>query len=144
MSGFAYNSHCKSLIRLRNNLIYDIPEDTIRITYTGHANSCYYNGVKHTTSSENGNESITIALSDYDYPIISINVTQHDEQQALYTLIHELSHTYGAIHHYGEGDYPCVMNSNDYENFDVNDPSTYWCDSCEAIIRNNANKEFLR
>ena len=54
-------SHCKSIIRQRNNLIINIPNNTIRITYSG--NYLCYVGSTHGWGTVG-------ALSSYSHPTI--------------------------------------------------------------------------
>ncbi len=131
--GFSYGVHCKSFIRLRNNLITDIPGNTIRVTYSGH-DLCFYSSDSHIYT--------IVGLSDYDNPIICINLTQKDKKRSILVLAHELSHTYGTEHHSPVTGQPCIMDedNNLYEGNDPKDPSTYWCDNCIKTITKNKNK----
>ena len=130
-NGFTHNAHCKSMTRIRNNMIVNIPENTIKVTYTGHV-SCYY-------SVSNGHNYNTIGLSDYDYPIVAMRLNQTDTDRNILVLAHELSHTYGVVHHAPVAGDPCIMDYNRYQNNFANDPSTFWCENCIATISANKN-----
>ncbi len=135
-NGFEYDTHCKSMIRHRNDLIVGIPSNTIRIGYTGHY-SCMCDS--------NGHNYATAGLSDYDYPIISMRDGQNSDnlQRCVLVLAHELSHTYGIIgHHAASDDITCIMENDPqrYAPVDINDPSTYWCQNCINTIAANKNK----
>lgn len=130
-NGFQHSSHCKSMIRLRNNMVVNIPDNTIRVTYTGHT-ACFY-------SSSGGHNYSTIGLADYDYPIVCIREAQNENRdRSILVLAHEISHTYGAQHHDYNG-VPCIMSSNRYQGNKPQDPDTYWCDDCIETIRSNNN-----
>ena len=128
-AGFPKSNHCKSITRLRNNLIVDIPDNTIRITHTGHA-ICFYAG-------EEGHDWESVgALSDYTYPIIGVRNSPTDSDFSPSTLAHEMSHLFGVGHHDYDENNPCIM-SYDMERswFDPDDVDTYWCSDCiEQII----------
>ena len=131
--GFEYDVHCKSMTRIRNNLIVDIPNNTIRVAYTGHV-ACFYsaNGANHGTN--------TIGLSDYTYPIIAMRESQQNEIRSILVLAHELTHSYGIIHHERVDGSPCIMDDERYSGIDQNDSSTYWCQSCITKIKQNVEK----
>ena len=137
--GFQYDSHCKSITRLRNNLIIGIPESTIRFGFTGH-DPCYASS--RTEHSINGPQ----ALSDYNYPIICSTVgQQEDNTYGILVMLHELSHLYGVIvHHDPDLNHRCVVERSDnnptrYQYNDPEDPNTIWCPRCIDTIRTNGN-----
>jgi hypothetical protein len=137
--GFQYDSHCKSITRLRNNLIIGIPESTIRFGFTGH-DPCYASS--RTEHSFNGPQ----ALSDYNYPIICSTVgQQEDNTYGILVMLHELSHLYGVIvHHDPDLNHRCVVERSDnnptrYQYNDPEDPNTIWCPRCIDTIRTNGN-----
>lgn len=131
-SGFSYDVHCKSFARLRNNLITNIPSQTIRITYSGH-DLCFY-------SSPNDHSYDVAGLSDYNNPIICINVLQNNSKDSILTLAHEISHLYGINHHSPQTDQVCIMDTDGFDTTDLIDYSTYWCDECINMIVSNFDK----
>ena len=136
-NGFQFNCHCNNFARLRNNLIVNIPSNTMRITYSGHK-LCYY-------SSSGGHSQGTVAgLSSYTYPIICLTESQNDESaRSTLVLAHEISHTFGVYHHSGGSTDLCIMNTSNKNRYEMIDPEIYfqyWCADCIETIRTNANK----
>ena len=132
INGFQYGVHCKSMVRIRNNLIMDIPDNTIRVAYTGHV-ACLYSNGDHGTN--------TIGLSDYTYPIISMRISQDNRDNNILVLAHELTHLYGIYHHSpASNGKHCIMDSKRYEYNDPDDYTTYWCDECINTIIQNITK----
>lgn len=130
-AGFEYGVHCKSMTRIRNNLITNIPDNTIRVAYTGHV-ACFYSSGEHETN--------VVGLSDYDYPIISMRESQSDRKRSILVLAHELTHSYGIVHHENVTGTTCIMDSKRYTYNDPDDYSTYWCPTCINTIKDNAGK----
>lgn len=132
VSGYENESHCKSITRLRNDLFPGLPENTIRVTYTGHK-VCF-------TSDDHSYN--TVGLADYVHPIVCINVPQgsEEEQQArsISVLAHELTHLFDISHHDPIEGTTCVMH--DSTSINVNNSSTYWCTDCRNKIINNRNR----
>lgn len=134
VSGFVYNAHHKSIVRLRNNLISSIPNNTIRVTYTGHIVCCYneYDGSHDYT---------TKGLADYNYPIICIRDAQvNNELRSNLVLAHELSHIYGIVHHDPIQGSPCIMDTSHYNGMNFENTDDYWCSSCKNTIIANKDK----
>lgn len=126
--GFTKSVHCKSLIRLRNNLMVNLPENTARIAYTGH-HACVING-GHNYNAE--------GLSNYDYPIICMRYpVSPTNTRFVYLMAHEISHFYGLGHH-NNGSH-CIMDDQRTV-IDIYDPSTFWCDDCIEAINSNKSK----
>ena len=131
INGFQYPVHCKSLIRIRNNLINEIQDNTITVAYTGHA-VCMY---------DNGNHNYTThGLADYNYPIVAICQSQVLRKQSILVLAHELTHLFGIDHHQPISGQYCIMDENRYSNNDPDNPDTYWCDNCLNTIARNILK----
>lgn len=125
-TGFSCDSHCENIARLRNNLIVDIPENTIRFMNTGH-NACYSNG-------EDCGFGVG-ALSDYDYPIIC-SKNGHDDAA---TMAHEISHLLGVeYHHSNPLTPPCIMNVGYTGESSL--VQFWWCDECRENITTNRHK----
>lgn len=132
--GFTHNAHCKSLIRIRNNLITDIPDNTIRVAYTGH-DTCFY-------SSGNHDYNTVLGLSDYNYPVIALKQLQNNRKRSILVLIHEISHSYGVTVHHNDNNLPetpCVMYSR-YSMNNLDDYGTFWCQDCIDIIKEHIDK----
>lgn len=129
ISGFTKPVHCKSLIRLRNNLIVGIPDNTIRFTFTGY-DICLYSGGGPCVDTTAG------ALSDYNYPIIA----SQNPPYSIITMAHEIAHLYGIVHHERiSEDQKCIMDLGNQNEFNVSD-AKWWCDNCLAQLKNNRNK----
>ena len=130
--GFEYDAHCKSLIRIRNNLIVDMPSNTIRVAYTGHV-ICY-------VSNDFIHSSEIVGLADFTYPIIALRRTQDNRKRSILVLAHELTHLYGVTHHQKISGTICIMDEERYTYNDPDDYSTYWCQNCINQIKENADK----
>ena len=127
-TGFTKAVHCKSLTRLRNNLVVNLPENTVRITYTGH-HACIIDG-NHSYYAE--------GLSNYDYPIICMRYpVSSTDTRFVYLMAHEISHFYGIGHH--NNGVACIMDTGNHS-IDYMNPNTFWCDDCIAAINNNKSK----
>ena len=129
--GFSNPIHCKSLVRLRNNLIVDLPTDTIRVTFSGSVlcNYCEHDDTSHNLS--------TAGLSNFDFPIIAMCPFNVTDETITLILAHELSHTYGAIHH-ATSDTPCIMDIDGIpQSIDYTNVAEYWCDDCIDIMSLN-------
>ena len=127
-----YGVHCKSMTRIRNNLISGLPANTIRVAYTGHV-ACFY-------STTNGHVTNVVGLSDYTYPIISMREPQSDRKSSILVLAHELTHSYGIQHHNVVPGTTCIMDSARYVYNDPDDYTTYWCPNCISTIKENSGK----
>ena len=132
INGYDYGVHCKSMTRIRNNLISGLPANTIRVAYTGHV-ACFY-------STTNGHVTNVVGLSDYTYPIISMREPQSDRKSSILVLAHELTHSYGIQHHNVVPGTTCIMDSARYVYNDPDDYTTYWCPNCISTIKENAGK----
>ena len=134
-AGFQTPAHCKSITRLRNNLVVGLPSNTMRITYTGHV-VCFYDG----TDCNNP----VGGLSDYAYPIICICNSPMSETYSASTLAHEISHFFGVeSHHDKKANEPCVMAGDDNREWFYPELESYWCSECLEIIKNNADKLWI-
>ena len=126
--GFTKLAHCKNLVRLRNNLIVGIPENTIRFTYTGH-NGCYSNG---TTCGKNS----VGAIADYHHPIIC----SKNDPGNVFTIAHEIAHLYGIVHHERiSEEQKCIMDYGNQDYFKETN-AKWWCDNCMELLKANRNK----
>ena len=128
--GFLSGAHCTSLIRLRNNMIVGIPENTMRIALTGY-NICVRDGTTHNPYVE--------GLAHYNYPIISIKQPTTKTDKRLVRLIaHEISHLYGVQDH--STGVVCVMDKTGARDIDCMITTDIWCEDCENTILSNIGK----
>ena len=140
--GFEQMSHCDSAIRIRNNLIIDIPDNTIRITYTGNE-LCF---------TDDHDYPAVAGLSDYEHPIIVINESLNNDEGNIdisnFTLVtvHEIAHLYGITSHHNadiNAD-SCVIVAGRtfYSYIQMNVYSDFLCTSCVNTIKSNKTKWF--
>lgn len=130
------NSHCNNASRLRNNLITNIPNNTIRISFTGHKMCFYSNSGGHTYRAVAG-------LSSSYYPIIIIN--EHigdDPKEFVLVMFHEIGHLYGLTHqHPSELASTCVMKGrDDHSNIKIYEYGKYLCPNCINTVKLNKHK----
>ena len=130
--GFQTSVHCTSIIRLRNNLIVEIPPNTIRVAQTGHQ-ACYYSYAD--THTKMG------GVSSGDYPVVCIGNDPTNSRKSPSTLAHEIAHIFGVNHHDIEEDVKCIMVTGlNRDFFKADDIDTYFCDECIAQIISQKNK----
>ncbi len=140
VGGFEKESHCDSAIRLRNNLITNIPENTIRISFTGYI-FCFYDSL-HCTHSYNA----LAGLSSYSHPTIIINQKiDVDPRHFILVIAHEIAHLYGVQYHHevDPSAESCIMMKGRYFYGEINpltNYSQYFCTSCESCIASNRYK----
>ena len=109
----------------------DLPTDTIRVTFSGSVlcNYCEHDDTSHNLS--------TAGLSNFDFPIIAMCPFNVTDETITLILAHELSHTYGAIHH-ATSDTPCIMDIDGIpQSIDYTNVAEYWCDDCIDIMSLN-------